>query len=100
MRSKQQFLKVKRQLQQMLKKLKLTYSRRKTKMGPLTTGFHFLGLEFNQVNQDVSALPEQPEAPFVEEVAAQTQPLVKSHVSVILHERCCSRSLEKVVVMM
>jgi RNA-directed DNA polymerase len=98
-KTKKQFLKAKRQMQQVLQKLRLTYARRKTKMGALTKGFHFLGLEFNQVNQDVSALPEQQEAPFVEEVAAQTQPLVKSHVSVILHERCCSRSLEKVVVM-
>jgi hypothetical protein len=98
-RSKQQFLKVKRQLKQTLQGLKLTYSRRKTKMGALTKGFHFLGIEFNQVNQAASALSEQQDAPTVKGVAARTQSSVKSQVNVILHERCCARSLEKVIVM-
>ena len=59
-------------------------------MGPLTEGFHFLGLNF-KVNQP----PSQEGTAFVKNSVAQTQDC-QSHVNITLHERGCVRALEKV----
>ena len=91
-RTKKQFCKAKRKVQRILTKLKLRQSRRKTKMGPLTEGFHFLGINF-KVNLESSAKEAS-----VMDIAAQTQ-CPQSHVNITLHERCCVRAMDRVTVM-
>lgn len=91
-KTKKQFCKAKRRLQQILSQLKLRCSRRKTKMGPLTAGFHFLGIDF-KVNQESSILKV-----LIKEAEAQTQ-LLQSQLTITLHERCCIRAMERIRVM-
>ena len=83
-KSKNQWLKAKRKLQNILDQLKLKVSKTKTKMGALTEGFHFLGDSFN-INQKIE------EKNDVEEKNTTPQTVVsKTHVNT-LHERCCVR---------
>ncbi len=98
-KTKKQFVKAKRQLREILKKLKLQYSRRKTKMGLLTKGFHFLGINFSKVNQEFSTLSvntEKQDNPIVKAAGAQTQQLLQFHVNITLHERCCVRAMNRI----
>ena len=91
---KRQFLKAKRRLQKILSQLKLRCARSKTKMGPLTRGFHFLGIEFKLNIQR----PSKKEAESVKEPAPQSQAL-QNHLLILLHERCCQRAHLKVTLM-
>ncbi len=81
--SKNQYLKARRKMSQILQKLKLTLSRKKSKTGPLVRGFHFLGLSF-QFNKH----PEPSQN--AQEASPQNQ-ASKNHVSVQLHPRCSTR---------
>lgn len=75
--TKIQFLKAKRRLRNTLSKLKLVLSKHKTKMGALTSGFHFLGVNFSVVPQ-----------------SQQKQ----SHLVVIsIHTRSCRRALDNIL---
>lgn len=73
-KTKKQFLKAKRKLKEILCNLKLTLSRTKTKMGELTKGFHFLGVDF---------------------AVARTQQ-DKIHVKTSLHQRTLCRAIDKI----
>lgn len=104
--TKRQFCRAKRRLQQVLSALKLRCSKRKTKMGILTKGFHFLGINF-KVNlrssvaantQSKGSVYDVDQKSLVKIVEAQTQQS-KFHVSMTLHERCCVRALDNVAVM-
>ncbi len=93
-KNKRQFLKAKHRLQKILSQLKLRCARSKTKMGPLTRGFHFLGIEF-QLNIQ---RPPKKEAESVKEPVPQSQAL-QNHLLILLHERCCQRAHLKVALM-
>jgi len=75
-KTKRQFLSAKKRFQQILLSLKLKLSRSKTRMGEITKGFHFLGVNFavskNQQNNN------------------------KIHVTTLLHSRTIRRALDKV----
>ena len=88
-KTKRQFCRAKKQLRKILTSLKLQYSRQKTKMGLLSKGFHFLGIDFKI---SVPAKAEQ------KQVATQIQP-EKTNVSVSLHQRSAQRALEKIIQM-
>jgi len=90
--SKRKFLKAKRQLQQVLAKLKLRCARSKTKMGVLTSGFHFLGIEFKLKDQLRS------KADALKMLAPQSQ-ASQTHLQILLHERSCQRAQEKLTFM-
>jgi RNA-directed DNA polymerase len=74
-KTKRQFLRAKKNLQQILVNLKLKLSRSKTRMGELTKGFHFLGIDF---------------------AVARTQQNNKIHVTTSLHPRTYRRALDKI----
>ncbi|MBP6104451.1 MAG: group II intron reverse transcriptase domain-containing protein [Gammaproteobacteria bacterium] len=82
-KTKNQYLKARRKVSQILQKLKLTLSRKKSKTGPLVRGFHFLGLIF-QFN-------EHPEESQNAQEASPQNEASKTHVSVQLHPRCSTR---------
>jgi RNA-directed DNA polymerase len=92
-KTKKQFCRAKRKLQQILKELKLQVSRHKTKMGILSKGFHFLGINF-QVNLEVSSVKQ--EEKLVNNAETQIQHLQSRLVHITLHERCCLRALDNV----
>jgi hypothetical protein len=87
--TKSQFFRAKKRIQKILLALKLELSPHKSKMGPLNTGFHFLGVDFT-----VQTLESRRQ----EGAATQIQPS-KIHVSATLHPRSCARALDKIVVM-
>jgi RNA-directed DNA polymerase len=87
--TKSQFCRAKKRIQKILLALKLELSPHKSKMGPLNTGFHFLGVDFT-----VQTL----ESTRQEGAATQIQPS-EIHVSATLHPRSCARALDKIVVM-
>jgi len=86
-KTKKQFCRAKKQLKKILNSLKLKYSRKKTKMGILTKGFHFLGVNFKI---SAPAKAEQKQA------VTQIQ-LEKTNVGVSLHPRSAFRALDKVI---
>jgi RNA-directed DNA polymerase len=71
--TKRQYQKARKTLFKILRSLKLTLSPRKSWMGKLTRGFHFLGVNF--------------------EVA---KPEVKNQPRITIHPRSCTRALDKV----
>ena len=94
-RSKNQYLKAKRQMQQILNSLKLRCARSKTKMGLLNRGFHFLGIDFKLINVPVISEPSvMIESGSLNEVVPQSQPR-QSHLQILLHERSCQRAQAK-----
>lgn len=84
-KTKRQYVRAKKAIKQILTALKLQVSRKKTKMGLLTKGFHFLGVEFQysgaSAPQSGSETQIQP---------CQTQ---------VLHARSCKRALTRVQLM-
>ncbi len=74
-KTKRQYLRAKRRFQQILINLKLKLSRSKTRMGEITKGFHFLGINFAVSRNTVNN---------------------KIHVTTSLHSRTCCRALEKI----
>ena len=95
-KTRKQFCRAKKRLQKILVMLKLQLSKRKTKMGKLTEGFHFLGVDF-KVNVENSAEVIAGDS-VVKDVSAQTK-TSKNQVSVTLHARSAMRALDKVVCM-
>jgi len=93
-KTKKQFCQTKKRLQKILNALKLKCSKHKTKMGTLTKGFHFLGVNFN-IN-DINVEPSK-EDPLVNHAVAQTQQ-VQSQVNTTLHTRSCVRAMDKILV--
>lgn len=83
--TKRQYVAAKKKLKQILCSLKLQYSPKKTKMGLLTRGFHFLGIEFKTNSAQAESKAE-----------TQIQP---SKIQVELHARSCSRALAQVRLM-
>jgi retron-type reverse transcriptase len=77
-KTKRQYLRAKRRLQQILINLKLKLSRSKTRMGDISKGFHFLGINF---------------------AVSQNQQNNKIHVTTSLHSRTVSRALDKITAM-
>jgi len=77
-RSQRQFMKVRKQVFATLRRLKLQISPRKTRMGRLKSGFHYLGVDFE--------VPRSPQ----NEIQVTT---------VKLHPRSCRRALDKVKAM-
>ncbi len=86
-KTKKQFCRAKKRLREILQPLKLEYSRRKSKVGALTKGFHFLGIDFT-VNSEVNSA--------IKEAATQIQSS-KTKINITLHERCCVRAMERVL---
>jgi hypothetical protein len=76
--TKRQYIKARRRLFAVLRKLRLSISPHKTRMGTLKKGFHFLGVNF-----EVSQNPQR-----------ETQ-----DVAVNVHPRTSRRALDKVVAM-
>lgn len=74
-KTKRQFLNAKKRMQQILLSLKLKLSRSKTRMGELTKGFHFLGIDF---------------------AVSRNQQDNKIHVTKSLHSRTYRRALNKI----
>ena len=91
--TKRQFCKAKKRLQKILDSLKLKVSRTKTKMGVLSRGFHFLGVNF-KINE--ASLPKEV---LVNPAVAQTQQAQSQELSITLHERSCARAMDKVRIM-
>ena len=91
-KTKRQFCKAKKRLQKILHSLKLKVSRTKTKMGVLTRGFHFLGVNF-KINK--VSLPKETS---ITRAVAQTQQaqFQEEKVSITLHERSCVRAMDKI----
>ncbi|HXH55246.1 MAG TPA: reverse transcriptase domain-containing protein [Gammaproteobacteria bacterium] len=91
-RTKRQFRKEKKRLQKILQALKLKVARTKTKIGILTRGFHFLGVNF-RINEASS-----PEEASITRAVAQTQQaqFQEEKVSITLHERSCVRAMDKI----
>ena len=75
--TKRQYRRARKDLTTILSSLKLTLSPHKTKMGQLTSGFHFLGMFFQ---------------------VAQT-PEGKIQTKTVIHQRSCQRALDKVIAM-
>ena len=71
--NKRHYRKGRRILFNVLDSLKLSLSSRKTWMGEITQGFHFLGIDF-----------------------AVAKPEVKTQLRVTIHPRSCTRALDKV----
>ena len=71
--TKRHYRKGRRTLFNVLDSLKLSLSSRKTWMGELTKGFHFLGIDF-----------------------AVAKPEVKTQLRITIHPRSCTRALDKV----
>ena len=84
-KTKKQFCRAKKQLKKILNSLKLKYSRKKTKMGILTKGFHFLGINFK-----ISAPAKAEQKQAVTQIHPE-----KTNVSVSLHPRSAQRALDK-----
>lgn len=78
-KTKRQFLKAKKRMQLILLSLKLKLSRTKTRMGELTKGFHFLGIDFA--------------------VSQNQQDNEKIQVTTSLHPRTYRRALNKIYAM-
>jgi len=74
-KTKRQYLRAKRRFQQILINLKLKLSRSKTRMGEITKGFHFLGINF---------------------AVSRNTANNKIHVMTSLHSRTCRRALDKI----
>jgi RNA-directed DNA polymerase len=72
--TKRQYVRAKKKMRRILNALKLKLSPHKTKMGALTKGFHFLGVDF--------ALSQNAQS--------------RTHVDMTLHQRSCRRALDKV----
>lgn len=91
-KTKRQFCKAKRRLQKILQALKLKVSRTKTKIGVLSRGFHFLGVNFK-----INAV-SLPKDTSITRAVAQTQQaqFQEEKVSITLHERSCVRAMDKV----
>lgn len=87
--TKRQYLKARKRLQKVLSQLKLVLSKRKTKMGELKSGFHFLGIEF-VVPQSQQILKN----PLVSTSGNKHEE--PSPPSIALHDRTPRRSLDKV----
>ena len=75
--TKRQYIRAKKKVAQILKDLKLTLSPHKTRMGPLSKGFHFLGVNFHGTPSHES----------------------QSHWAISIHDRSCRRALDKVIAM-
>ena len=72
-KTKKQFKFAKKNLYVVLKKLKLTLSSSKTKMGKVSDRFHFLGVQF-----EVTRIPQ-----------------AKNQVTMQVHSRTCARALDR-----
>lgn len=76
-KTKRQFSRTKRAMNNCLHRLKLTYAPTKTRMGALKSGFHFLGIDFavTQIQQNAEKI---------------------TRVQVQLHPRAYYRAIDKV----
>ena len=82
--NKKQFLKAKRTVYQVLDQLKLTLSKRKSRMGPLDKGFHYLGLNYSpQVVPDPVSRNQDDDRQIRWQVS--------------LHQRTCHRAIDKLL---
>lgn len=84
-KTKRQYIRAKKAIKQILASLKLQVSQKKTKMGLLTKGFHFLGVEFKYSG---ASAPESGSETQIQ--PCQTQGL---------HARSCKRALARVQLM-
>ena len=99
-KTKKQFCQAKKRLYKILSNLKLKCSKRKTKMGQLTKGFHFLGVNFtlNQINEESSNhISDRPD-PLINNAETRTRHS-QFQVDISLHERSCVRAMNKIFAM-
>ena len=93
--TKKQFSRAKKRLQNTLARLKLKLAKSKTKMGELTSGLHFLGINCEiKVVVPFLVVAEPPKG-----FATQIQGPKFQEVRITLHERTCARALGNAVAM-